>query len=308
MQILTKRNLLLGNLLLGLVFALVAYSAVRPLFSPAVVPEKITEGPVTTQVGQTLDAEKEHHQAMRDEYASVIMGDNIFLAKVAKPVEKGPDKPPPPPVQKPQWEFLGTWEPETGVWEATIRDQKTKKELVAREGTRFPEYSIVITEVTRDYVRYEIREEKYNRVTEVFLPEEAGRSVEKMKDWSSIITQVSPNTYAVDMVRFEAECKAMAGDGGDWVEALINTVKAEPYVGPGGSLQGYKVLSFTPRSPVDDLGVERQDIIMGLVKKPISSESQARDLLREALASDEVRLHVSRLGKPVYLVIQLKRF
>jgi hypothetical protein len=308
MQILTKRNLLLGNVLLGLVFALVAYSAVRPLLRPGVVVETAAKGPAATPVGETFEAEKEHHLAMRDEYASVIIGDNIFLAKVPPPP---PEKPKPeqiPALVKPQWELAGTWEPEPGVWEATLRDKRKKEELVAREGTRFPEYSIVITEVTPDYVRYEIREEKYNRITELFVPEEAGRGAEKMKDWSAIITQLRQNNYAVDMNPFEAECQAIAGEGGDWVEALINTVKAEPVVGADGSFQGYKVLSFTPRSPVDDLGIERQDIITGLVRKPISSESQAREMLREALASDEVQLSVSRLGKPVYIVIQLKRF
>jgi len=310
MQILTKRNLLLGNLLLGLIFALVAYSAVRPLLKPGVVVGEESNGPVVADVSATLDAEKAHHLAMREEYALVIIGDNIFAAKVPKAKEKVTPPPPPPPVKKPPWQFVGAWEPEDGVWEATIRDTRTKQELVAREGKRFPEHMVVVTEVTSDYVRYEIREAKYNRVTEVFLPEEAGRGVEKMKDWSKIVTQVRANNCAVDMVAFEAECKKLAGEGGDWVEMLIGTVKTEPYMpqGEGGTLQGFKVLSFTPRSPLDDLGVERQDIIVGLVKKPITSETQARELLREALGADEVRLHVNRLGKPVYIVIKLNRF
>ncbi len=313
MRILTKRNLLLGNAVLGLVFAVVAFCAVRPLFQAGVKIEVARTSRDQSPAGRTQHAEKEHHLAMLNEYTRAIKGNDIFVAKVPKP------EPPKkvvkaPPLKEPPWTLAGIWEPESGIWEATIIDKSKRRgsqELVARVGSRFAEYMVVITEVTSDYVRYEIRDEKYNRIVERFLPPSAAKRAGPLqKDWSKIIKAVRTNNYAVDMVKFVAECKELAGEDGDWIEMLINTVKAEPYR-PGGQdapLQGYKVLNFKPDSPLDELGVERQDIIVGLVKEPITGETQARGLLTEALEQDEVRLHINRLGKPVYIVIKLSRF
>lgn len=313
MEMLTKRNLLLGNLVLGLIFALAAYAAARPLFTSGVKTVPPQEDQAVNTGGATLDAEKEHHRSMLSEYPHVILGNNIFVPKTV-----GPIRPPPNggrPIKEPPWELVGTWNPDGlgRVWEATIKDKSKKpgyQELVVREGDRFVEYMVVITEVTREYVRYEIRDEKHDQVVERFLPPEAARlAVADHKEWSPIITMTRRNLYTVDMTAFVAECEEIAGPDGDWVEALINTVKTEPYMPSGeGGLRGYKVVSFTAQSPLDDLGILKQDILVGLVKKPITSKAQARELLAEALEQDVVSLVVNRLGKTTYIVIKLNRF
>lgn len=316
MEILTKRNLRLGNLLLLLIFTWAITSAVRPLLQAEVQLEELEEVSVRSGSESTLGVEKERHRSMDEEYFRVIRYNNIFMAKVITPPPPPPPVKPPDPLKEPPWKFGGIWEPEPGVFEATIIDTSKKpgqQELVVREGKRFLEYDgvVVITEITADYVRYEIRDDKFNRVIERFLPPEAARTAKKLqKNWSGIIEALRTNNYVVDMVRFEAECKKLAGEGGDWVEALIGTVKAEPYrpSGEAGPLRGYKVLEFGPESPLDELGVELQDVIVGLVNKPIMDEAQGRELLREVLGEDEVRLNVSRLGKPVYIRIELKRY
>jgi hypothetical protein len=315
MRILTKRNLLLGNVVLGLIFALVAYSAARPILWPRRVSASLEEISQQSTADVTLEAEKQHHADMLREYPLVIGANDIFVAKVPKPKVEAPVVKPPP-LKEPRWVLAGTWEPEPGVFEATIIDNEKRppKELVARKGTEFLEYQVVITEVTADYVRYEIRDDKYNRVVERFLPPSAARLAgplpKEQKDWSEIIEELRTNYYAVNLTRFEAECEKLAGEDGDWVDMLINTVEAEPYK-PGGEdapLQGYKVLSFKAESPLDELGVEPQDVIVGLVNKPITDAAQGRELLREALSQDEVRLNISRLGRPVFITVRLVRF
>jgi len=311
MQILRKRNLILGNLVLGLVFALVAYSAVRPLFKASLDLTGIEDVQVVSSQGRTLEQESEHHLAMRTEYPKYIIGNDIFVAKVPKPPPPKIKVTPKPPLVKPNWSLAGIWEPDPGVFEATIIDKSRKpgeQELIAHEGDRFTKHMVVITEVTADYVRYEIRDTKYDRVVEQFLPPEAARTANKLqKDWSATVTTVRTNNYAVDMKKFVAEFEKLAGEDGDWVEALIKTVKAEPQGDPN-ALEGLKVLSFAAESPLDELGVQPQDILVGFVKEPITSAAQGRDLLRKALDKDEVRLHVNRLGKPVYIMIKLSRF
>jgi hypothetical protein len=233
MEMLTKRNLLLGNLVLGLIFALAAYAAARPLFTSSVQTAPPQENEAVGTGGATLDAEKEHHRSMLNEYPRVILGNNIFVPKT-------PGRPPPPnggvEIKVPPWELVGTWNPDGRgrIWEATIKDKSKKpgyQELVVREGDRFVEYMVVITGVTRDYVRYEIRDEKRDRVVERFLPPEAARlAAGDHKEWSPIITMTRRNLYTVDMTAFVAECEEIAGPDGDWVEALINTVKAGKHV------------------------------------------------------------------------------
>jgi len=259
---------------------------------------------------------------MSGEYLRVIRDNNIFRAKVLAPPPPPPDVKPPPPLKEPPWELGGIWEPEPGVFEATIYDTSKKRgqqTLVVREGNRFLEYDgvVVITEVTADYVRYEIRDDKYNRDIERFLPPSAARTAQKLqKNWSGIIKLRRTNNYVVDMVRFEAECKKLAGEEGDWVEALIGTVKAEPYKpsGEAGPLQGYKVLEFGPESPLDELGVELQDVLVGFTAahktKKIADEAQGQGhaLLKEALEQDAIGLDVRRLGRPVRIHIELKRY
>ncbi len=314
MEMLTKRNLLLGNLLLGLIFAAAAYAAARPLFTSGVKPALPPDDLAVATGSATLEAEIDHHRAMLEDYPRIILGNNIFVPKT--PHTATTVGPPPPPLKEPPWELVGTWNPDGQgrVWEATIKDKSKKpgyQELVVHEGDRFVEHMVVITEVTREYVCYEIRDEKHDRVIERFLPPEASAVAGgNQKDWSSIITMTRPNLYTVDMTAFVAECEEIAGPDGDWVEALINTVKTEPYMpsGEAGGLQGYRVVSFGRRSPLNDLGILKQDIILGLVKKPITSETQARELLAEALEQDVVSLVVNRLGKTTYIVIKLNRF
>jgi len=320
MQILTRRNLRLGNLLLLLLFTVAITSAIRPLLRAEVEIEALETAPVDRGSELTLLAEKEHHRSMEREYLEVIRNNSIFLAKVPKPPPKPKPRPKPKPLKEPPWKLVGMWVPEPlehpDVYEATIFDTSKragKQELVVRTGRRFLEYDgvVVITEVTADYVRYEIQDAKNSRVVERFLPPEAARTATALqKDWSGIITKLRTNKYVVDMVRLETEFKMLAGEEGDWIETLIGTVKAEPYMldEETGKLQGYKVLEFGPKSPLDELGVELQDVIVGLVQRAVTDEADGRALLKEVLESDEFRMHVSRLGKPIYIGVELKRY
>ncbi len=254
---------------------------------------------------------------MKDAYPLVIRGNNIFAAKVEKaagPVVVAKL----PPLKEPRWELVLIWEPEPGAFEARVLDQEKRppdNELVLVAGKRFPEYNVEVTEVTADYVRYEIRDETHGRVVERFLPPSAAETAGK--NWSAVIkkTATRANVYAVDMKRIEDEFRKLAGPEGDWVEALIATVHVEPFR-PGGEsapLRGYKVIGFEPESPLDDLGVGLQDVIVGVGKRnapmqPVTGEAQGLALLREALEWDEVRLQLDRLGVGVYITIELSRF
>ena len=177
MRVLTKRNLLLGNAVLGLIFALVAYSAVRPLLFPRTVSTSLEEISEQSVAEVTLEAEKDHHKEMLTKHLRVIPINDIFAAKVPKPKVE-PPRVKLPPLKEPRWVLAGTWQPEPGVFEATIidRSKRPPKELVARKGAEFLEYQVVVTEVTADYVRYEIRDDKFDRVVERFLPPSAARS------------------------------------------------------------------------------------------------------------------------------------
>jgi len=279
--------------------------------------EELEATPVEEGSELTLPPAKEHHRSMEHKYFEVIRNNNVFTAKVPKPPPKPKPVKPPPPLKEPPWKLAGIWLPvPPDTYEATIIDSSKKpgrQELVVRTGRRFLEYDgvVLITEVTADYVRYEIQDAKNNRVVERFLPPEAARTAKALqKDWSEIITKLRTNKYVVDMVGLEAEFKMLAGEEGDWIETLIGTVKAEPYMvnEESGKLQGYKVLEFGPKCPLDELGVELQDVIVGLVQKQITDEAQGRAMLKEALESDEFRMHVSRLGKPVYIAVELKRY
>jgi uncharacterized protein YggL (DUF469 family) len=315
MRVLTKRNLVLGNVVLGLVFALVAYSAIRPLLWPRTVVANLEVSSQEASSDVTLAAEKKAYEDKENEYPRVILSNNIFAAKVPKPKERKPVVTPPP-IQVPNWTLAGIWEPDPGVFEATVIDKskRTPTELVMRKGMEILEYQVVITEVTADYVRYEIRDKEFDRVVEQFLPESARRTAgPRQKDWSGIIEAVRRGDrvdyYAVNLTRFEDECKKLAGEDSDWVQMLIDTVEAEEYR-PGGedaALQGYKVLSFEPESPLDELGVEPQDIIVGLAAKPIQDEQQGRALLREALGQSQVLVHINRLGRSIIITVKLIR-
>jgi hypothetical protein len=316
MQVLTKRNLLIGNAVLALAFLAVVYAACSPLlWSTSVV--TLEDKDIVQAAGpDTLQAQITHHTEMRDDYPLVIRGNNIFAAKVEK-VEGPVAAVRLPPLKEPRWDLVVIWEPEPGAFEARVIDQEKRpgeNELVLVEGKRFAEYSVTITEVTRDYVRYEIRDETYGRMIERFLPPEA--SATAGKNWSAVIKRTQrSNTYVVDLNKLEEEFEKLAGSEGDWVEVLMSTVQVEPYR-PGGEtapLRGYKVIGFGPNSPLDDLGVELQDVIVAVGQrnappKPITGEAQGVALLREALTWDDVRLQLDRLGVGVYITIELNRF
>jgi hypothetical protein len=166
--------------------------------------------------------------------------------------------------------------------------------------------------VTRDYVRYEIRDDENFRREEHFVPEGAAKRAARLdKDWSDIIVQARGNSYAVDMKVFESELKILAGPDGDWAMTLVNSVRTEPYR-PGGEdapLQGYRVLEFKPECPLDEIGIERQDVIVGLGGNPIPEDAdEALRMLREALEGNEIKLQVTRSSKPLYIQVKLNRF
>ncbi len=317
MQVLTKRNLLLGNAVLVVAFLAVVYAACRPLLWPRAEIALVREDVVEVAGPDTLQAQIDHHTKMKGDYPLVIRGNNIFAAKVKKatgPVVVAKL----PPLKEPRWELVVIWEPEPGVFEARVIDKEKRppdNELILVTGKWFPEYDVHVTEVTADYVRYEIRDTKHGRVIERFLPRSAAETAGK--NWSEIIKKKTTraNVYAVDMNKLEDEFKKLAGPEGDWVEVLIATVHVEPYR-PGGEaapLRGYKVIGFEPESPLDELGVKLQDVIVGVGKprapvQPITDEAQGLALLREALEWDEIRLQLDRLGVGVYITIELSRF
>jgi hypothetical protein len=317
MQVLTKRNLLLGNVVLVLAFLAVVYAACRPLLSPSPLITPGDDEIVQVAGPETLKAQIKHHTGMKDNYPLVIRGNNIFAAKVEKPPEVV-TPPKLPPLKEPRWELVLIWEPEPGVFEARVLDHEKRppdNELVLVNGKRFGEYAVEVTEVTEDYVRYEIRDEKHGRVVERFLPPSAAETAGK--NWSAIIkkTAARANVYTVDMKRFEEEFKKLAGPEGDWIDALRTSVHVEEYRPGGGTapLRGYKVIGFEPESPLDDLGVELQDVIVAVGKRnapmqPVTGEAQGLALLREALEWDEVRLQLDRLGIATYITIELRRF
>ncbi|MBN1916393.1 MAG: PDZ domain-containing protein [Verrucomicrobia bacterium] len=323
MRILTKRNLMLGNMALGFIFLLVAFFAVRPLFQAGGAIDVVTVGgggPPRT--GSGMEAERERYEAMKSQYPQVIGVNNIFVPKVPKPavvvVAKKLD-----PLVPPPWTFVGAYSPdgEGKTWIAYIREgaarnprdprPTTAEDIRVEVGQRFPKYMVVITEVTADYVRYEIRDDENFRSEEHFVPVEAAKRATKLdKDWSGIIVPASANSYVVDMIVFEKELKILAGPEGDWVMTLVNSVEAEQYR-PGAEdapLQGYRVLAFKPESPLNELGLERQDVIIGLGGKPITDPDHGLEMLREALAGNEIKLHVTRSGRDRYIQIKLNRF
>jgi type II secretory pathway component PulC len=109
---------------------------------------------------------------------------------------------------------------------------------------------------------------------------------------------------------FEKELKILAGPEGDWVMTLVNSLKAEEYR-PGGEdapLQGYRITGFEPECPLNEIGLERQDVILGLVDQAVTDPEQGLELLRDALKQTEMKLRVTRLGRPLYITLKLNRF
>jgi hypothetical protein len=317
MQILTKRNLLLGNAVLAFIFLLVAFLAVRPLLRAGGATDA---GPVVgggTADSSGMQAEVAHHKQMATLYPRVIAIDNIFVRKALKEAVKvEPRKL--QPLVVPPLTFVGAFDPdgEGKKWIAYVRDSSVKtpgmEEFQIEVGKRFPKYMVVITEVTADYVRYEIRDDENFRREEHFLPPDAGKGAAQLeKDWSGVLAQERTNSCAVDMNVFEKELKILAGPDGDWVLRLANTIKTEPYR-PGAEnapFQGYKVLEIGPASPLDEIGLQRQDVIVGLADKPVPEDrEEGLEMLREALQGTEIKLHVTRSGKPLYIQIRLNRF
>jgi hypothetical protein len=173
LHLLTKRGLVLGNLVLAVVFILVAVAAIRPLLSGGPQLRLAVNAREALNSGQAPEAGQ--GAAMLDEYARIIESNNVFSAKMPKP-EK-PTPPPPPPPRDPSWELAGTWSPEPGTWEATIKDAsrpRGQQELVAREGTRFHlrQYDVVVTEVTAQQVRFEIHTKEHGHPFERVLTRE----------------------------------------------------------------------------------------------------------------------------------------
>ena len=192
MQILTKRNLLLGNAVLGFIFLLVAFLAVRPLLRAGGATDA---GPVVgggTADSSGMQAEVAHHKTMATLYPRVIAIDNIFVRKALKEAVR--EKPPElKPLVVPPWTLVGSSNPdgEGKEWVAYVRDSSEKtpgqQEFQVEVGKRFPRYMVVITEVTADYVRYEIRDDENFRREEHFLPPDAKTGAAQLQtDWSGM--------------------------------------------------------------------------------------------------------------------------
>jgi len=169
-QLLTRRRLLLANLALGVLFVLAAFHAAWPLVSgrPQAWLAQVLEPPTQAPVA----GDKPVAQPLLDEYACVIMGNDIFISKVAD--DKGPPPPPPPPPPNPRWSLAATWSPEGNVWETVISDTsspRAPRELAARKGMRFRygDCVILITQVTEDFVRFEIHSREHDHPFERIL-------------------------------------------------------------------------------------------------------------------------------------------
>lgn len=157
-RLLRPRTLVLGNVILGGIFVLAVVSAVIPLMARpgGIAWVRDTGGGSRTGAGEPVRI------AMLDDYARVITLNDVFVAKALR---RGP---PPPPPEDPKWELVGTWSAEDETWQAIIRDARRPArggELAARAGSRFRQSDcvVVVTEITRDFVRFEMHSPQHER-------------------------------------------------------------------------------------------------------------------------------------------------
>lgn len=320
MQLMTKRNLLLGNLVLLLAFLGVAFAAAWPLIEGGANVQLIADTDVD-QGGSDPRKEIEDYKAMADVYPRVITLNDLFVPKV--PFEKAPEiKVDYPPYDPPKWELVGIWRPEGTYYEANVEDKKRPDTLRIRKGARFPEYKLIVLDVTKDQVTCMASEPQYdNRQTMLYLtlnglrtaPVKKETAAAEAKDWSKYIRMLRSGYYVLDMNEFEKECGTMAGDA-DWIDYLVSTVKAEAYRPSdedADALGGYKIVSFTPESPLDDFGLQVNDIIVAVNRDEITGRSQARQMLRRILTDPvggKFEIRFERATRNRNVVIELQRF
>jgi hypothetical protein len=165
---LSRRRLVLANLVLGALFVLAAICAARPFIAR---PGDVV-GAARLAPGRSSSAEAPLVRlATLDEYRRMITLNDVFAPKVSRPPVVPPAERAP---EDPKWTLVGAWEADDGGWQAAISDTSPRQkaqELVVREGTRLRTggYAAVITEVTEDFVRFEICSSKHRYVYERVL-------------------------------------------------------------------------------------------------------------------------------------------
>ncbi len=151
MTIITKKNLIILNSALFLIFALVVFTAVKPFLSPKQV---IKISGSKEDAPRIVASEERPERNFYDVIA--VPENNIFESKIKAP--------PPPPVVTPikpiQWELQGTWKGVDGIWHAAILDRRKRQPRGAmwiwdvKAGEKIDEYDVEILEVREDYVKY----------------------------------------------------------------------------------------------------------------------------------------------------------
>ncbi|MBN1916392.1 MAG: hypothetical protein JW889_00670 [Verrucomicrobia bacterium] len=164
-RLLTRRRLILANLALGVAFVLVAVDAACPLVKR---PSSIVEAADRPAEAASSLVRAPVRVAMLDDYTRIMTINDIFARKALWP----PPPPPPPPPQPPKdpnWTLVGLWEVQDGVWRAAIFDRAIRprgQDVTVGEGARLRarDYGVIITEVTRDSVRFEIHPDAHTFV------------------------------------------------------------------------------------------------------------------------------------------------
>jgi len=91
----------------------------------------------------------------------------------------------------------------------------------------------------------------------------------------------------------------------DWLADPSSLGRALLHRGPGGDLDGYRVSSIRPGTPLDRLGLHNGDIVHAVSGRELTSFEDALSAYRELRDVEQVSLELTRRGEPLELVVDV---
>ncbi len=83
------------------------------------------------------------------------------------------------------------------------------------------------------------------------------------------------------------------------LDDLLTKARAVPYSSPGsgGKIEGFRILSISPGSVFEALGIERLDVIKSVNGEPVNSPAKAMEIYNALKNSNSIALGVERNGQ-----------
>lgn len=309
-----KRNILLLNVVLLVVFCLTCYGTIKGFVrKPEVVQKQrsITEHQVVAYAVE---------RPARSEY-NIITKNNIFDAKLR------PEAPPPPPEVAPpiNWKLQGTFYM-GGEWVAFIemrtaaprpapkrtgrgRPRRAKrpppvknKVIPVKEGERILEYDVTILEIRSDYVKYA---RSFNNVTTedyLYLEKPSEDLITGFKaDYTAIVAPMMGrrNEYNIS----QPQLKKKIAD----INQLKDYVTLQEHEEPSGE-DKKKGLQITEAKNLDLLnafGLAEEDIILKIDDREVESIEKLTEILNSINEKTSIAVEIQRGKKKLKLTYHL---